>query len=118
MALKGGSKTRGGLYWKKGEWEIVTVEGKNGMLPGTEDTEYVRVPGTLFAPLALLLGLAFYLFLPLIGFAMVLSVIAKKIWSWIVPPAHQPPRGERRSELRARPHASSAAHIHTGGGVL
>lgn len=117
MLLKGGSKTKGGLYWKKGEWEIVPVEGKNGMLPGTEDAEYVRVRGTLFAPLALVLGLAFYLFLPLIGFTMVLSEVIKKIWAWIASPAHLPPSGELRSDLRARRHTSRAAHIHTGGGI-
>ncbi|HKT11974.1 MAG TPA: hypothetical protein VJW77_09135 [Terriglobia bacterium] len=117
MALKGGSKTKGGLYWKKSEWEIVTVEGKQGTLPGAEDTEYVRIPGTLFAPLALILGLAFYLFLPLIGFAMVFSVLGKKAWSWIAPRTHEPPHGGQRTDTRALPHTSRAAHIHTGGGM-
>jgi hypothetical protein len=117
MVLKGGSKTKGGLYWKKGEWEIVTVEGKNGVLPGTEDTEYFRIPGTLFAPVALILGLAFYVFLPLLGFAMVLSVIGKKVRTWFAPPVHQPPSGEYQSDLHPRGHTSGAAHIHTGGGV-
>lgn len=117
MALKGGSTTKGGLYWKKSEWEIVPVEGKEGALPGTGDNEYIRIPGTLFAPLALILGLAFYLFLPLIGFAMVFSVVGKKIWSWIAPTAHQPPHGGHRSEIGALPHTSRGVHIHTGGGL-
>lgn len=80
MVCNGGSKTKGGAYWKKGEWEIVTVERKSGTLPGTAEDEYLRIPGILFAPLALVLGLGFYLFLPLIGFAMLVSVIGKKIW--------------------------------------
>lgn len=80
MALKGGNKTRGGLYWKKGLWEIVTVEKSSGTLPGTEDEEYIRIPAILFAPGALVFGLAFYLFLPFIGFAMLLSVIGRRIW--------------------------------------
>lgn len=117
MLLKGGTNTKGGLYWKKGEWEIVTVEGKNGTLPGTGDAEYTRIPGTLFAPVALLMGLAFYVFLPLIGFAMVFSVIAKKIWGWFSPPVYQPGSGEHRSDLRASPDGSRAAHIQTGGGL-
>lgn len=81
MVRKGGSKTKGGVYWKKGEWTIVTVERKNGALPGTDKDEYLRIPGILFAPLALVLGLGFYLFLPFIGFAMLVSVIGKKIWA-------------------------------------
>lgn len=117
MVLNGGSKTKGGLYWKKREWEIVTVEGKDGVLPGGEDTEYFRIPGTLFAPVALILGLAFYVFLPLLGFAMVLSLIEKKVWAWFAPPAHQPPSGEHRSDLHPHHHASRAAHIRTGGGI-
>ncbi len=34
MTRKGGNETKGGFYWKKGDWEIVTVEGKKGVLPG------------------------------------------------------------------------------------
>ena len=79
MASKGGSKTKGGLYWKKGKWEMVTVERKNGRLPGTEEDAYLRIPAILVPPVALVLGLGFYLFLPFIGFAMLLKVIATKI---------------------------------------
>lgn len=100
MVRKGGSTTKGGLYWKRHEWEIVTVEGKNGTLPGTEDIEYLRIPGILVAPLALTLGLAFYLFLPFIGFFMLLSLSVKKI------------RGKIAAAQTSRP-----AQIHTGGGV-
>lgn len=117
MVLKGGSKTKGGLYWKKREWEIVTIEGKDGVLPGAENTEYFCIPGTLFAPVALILGLAFYVFLPLLGFAMVMSVIGKKIWALFAPPAQQPPSGEHRIDLRPDQNTSGATHIHTGGGI-
>jgi hypothetical protein len=117
MVLKGGNKAKGGLYWKKREWEIVTVEGKDGVLPGGGDTEYFRIPGTLFAPVALILGLAFYVFLPLLGFAMVLSLVAKKVRALFAPHAHQPPSGEHLSDLHPRGRTSGAAHIHTGGGL-
>lgn len=84
MGRKGGSKTKGGMYWKRGRWEIVTVERNSGTLPGTEDDEYLRIPGILFAPVALVLGLGFYVFLPFIGFAMLVSVLGKKIWGGLV----------------------------------
>ena len=47
MRHKGESETKGGFYWKRGEWEIVTVDGKRGTLPGPGDAEYIRVPGLL-----------------------------------------------------------------------
>lgn len=100
MGLKGGSKAKDGLYWKKGDWEIVTVEGENGALPGTEDLEFVRIPGILFPPVALILGLGFYLFLPLIGIGMLLSVAVKKI-----------------GRMLASPETSQPGHIRTGGGA-
>src|SRR5208282_5410249 len=76
---KGGNRTKGGFYLKKGEWEIVTLEGKNGMLPGGNECEYLRVPGILFVPLAVTLGGAFVIFLPFIGFAMLFAMIATKV---------------------------------------
>ena len=79
LKYKGGNQTKGGFYWKKGEWEIVTVEGKNGMLPGGNECEYMRIPGVLFVPLAMILGGAFVIFLPFIGFAMLFTMIATKV---------------------------------------
>jgi hypothetical protein len=117
MARKGGSKTKGGLYWKKGEWEVVTVEGKNGTLPGSEDVEYVRIPAILFAPVALIMGLAFYLFLPFIGFAMLISVLVKKIGRMLAPPALVTNSGKGPGEIHAPPTASRHEHIRLGGGM-
>lgn len=117
MVHKGGRKAKGGLYWKKDEWEIVTVEGKSGTLPGTENIKYLRIPGTLFAPLALILGLALYLFIPLIGFAMLLSVVVKKIRVMFATPELLTNRGERPGDFRAPPDASRTAHPRTGGGL-
>lgn len=70
MTHKGGNETKGGFYWKKGEWEIVTVEGKKGMLPGTEQGEYFRIPTILFIPVILTMSVVYVVFLPFIGFAM------------------------------------------------
>jgi hypothetical protein len=54
------------------------VEGKRGMLPGTERAEYIRVPGILFLPVALIVSILYVVFLPFIGFAMLLTTIATK----------------------------------------
>jgi hypothetical protein len=75
---KGGNNTKGGFYLKKGEWEIVTVEGKNGPLPGGLECEYIKLPAILFVPLAMVMGALYVMFLPFIGFAMLFAMIAKK----------------------------------------
>lgn len=83
MTRKGGNETKGGFYWKKGDWEIVTVEGKRGVLPGTEDVEYIRIPGILFIPVALTISIVYVVFLPFIGFAMLgkaLTTKARQEW--------------------------------------
>jgi hypothetical protein len=117
MVRNGGSKTKGGIYWKKGKWDIVTVQGNDGTLPGTEDIKYVRIPGIVFGPLALILGLGFYLFLPLIGFVMLLSVIVKKIGGKLAPSAPQPHSDKPSGSLRVPPGPSRPAQIRTGGGL-
>ncbi|HET7214294.1 MAG TPA: hypothetical protein VFL79_11935 [Terriglobia bacterium] len=78
MTHKGGNETKGGFYWKKGDWEIVTVEGKKGVLPGTEQTEYLRVPTLLFIPVILAMSVVYVVFLPFIGFAMLGKAMTTK----------------------------------------
>lgn len=78
MTRKGGNETKGGFYWKKGDWEIVTVEGKKGMLPGTENVEYIRIPALLFIPVALTISVVYVVFLPFVGFAMLGKAVTTK----------------------------------------
>lgn len=74
LMYKGGNAAKDGFYLKKGEWEMVTVEGENGTLPGDIDCEYVKVPDLLFVPVALILGGVFVAFLPVVGFAISMLV--------------------------------------------
>ena len=74
----GGTTVKGGFYWHTADWEIVTVEGRKGMLPGGAESRYVRLPTLLFIPFALTLGALYYIFLPFIGFAMLLALIGRK----------------------------------------
>ncbi len=76
--VQGGANVKGGYYWDTARHEFVTVEGKHGTLPGTPAEKYVKVPGLLFMPLALVLGALFVVFLPLIGLAMVPILLVRK----------------------------------------
>ena len=67
---RGGESVKGGYYWCRGSWRVEAVEGAAGMLPGDATREYVRVPVLLMIPFALVLSVAFVLFLPLIGFGV------------------------------------------------
>lgn len=78
LKYKGGDNTKGGFYLKKGEWEIATVDGKNGTLPGGVECEYIKLPALLFVPLAMVMGALYVMFLPFIGFAMLFAMIGKK----------------------------------------
>ena len=78
LTYKGGDPAKNCFYWKKGEWEIVTVEKENGRLPGGPDSEYIRVPGLLLAPAALMLSALFVVFLPFVGFAVIFVLVGVK----------------------------------------
>lgn len=87
MKHKGETETKGGFYWKRGQWEIVTVDGKSGMLPGPKDAEYIRVPGLLVIPVALIVSIAYVIFLPVIGFAMLFHALVGKVAGQLRKPA-------------------------------
>jgi hypothetical protein len=56
----------------------VTVDGKNGPLPGDPTQKYIKVPTLAFIPLALVMGALFVVFLPVIGFAMLPILLVRK----------------------------------------
>ncbi len=74
----GGETVKGGFYWNQAQWHLENVEGRHGVLPGTEDTRYTRVPTLLMFVLAPLMGALFVVFLPFIGFALLVGMVAAK----------------------------------------
>lgn len=66
-----------GLYYATQPFKLTSVD-ERGALPGAEDRTYRRVPMLIMMALAPLLGLAFVIFLPLIGFVMVLKLAGEK----------------------------------------
>ena len=103
MTRKGGNETKGGFYWKKGDWEIVTVEGKRGVLPGMAEAEYLWIPTILFIPVALAISIVYVVFLPFVGFAMLAKVVTRKLRIVL--------RGAHRPEVKElAPHAAGEKH--------
>ena len=73
----GTQKVESGLYFNVKHLTITTMENE-GTLPGTSDDRYRRVPMLLMLAAAPLLGLAYVIFLPLIGFGMVAYLLGHK----------------------------------------
>jgi hypothetical protein len=87
---KGGNKVPAGFYFNKKNWEIVTVSGKKGgVLPGGPETGYLRIPAIAMLAAAPVLGAAFVIFLPLIGFALFAGAAFKKTVKPIATPAQK-----------------------------
>jgi hypothetical protein len=76
--LTGGQKAEAGIYWNKGSWDLVTLSGKGGVLPGAGTQEYVRIPAVAMLAVAPLMGASYVVFLPFIGFAMFADFLGKK----------------------------------------
>lgn len=73
----GTQNAEAGLYYTVRPFTLTTMD-QNGPLPGANDRIYHRVPMILMLALAPLLGLAFVIFLPFIGFAMVARIAGDK----------------------------------------
>jgi hypothetical protein len=75
----GGTRVESGYYWNPGRWEVEVVPPEGGPLQGTADAHYVKVPFPALFVIVPLLGAAFLMFLPFIGFAMFGYAIVKRV---------------------------------------
>jgi len=75
-----------GLFVNTGSLRVTSVE-RRGALPGAATEHYRRVPMLVMLLLAPLLGLAFVIFLPFIGFAVMLRLLGEKLLHVIAPAA-------------------------------
>lgn len=88
--LGGGSKVKAGFYFNKKNWEIVTVSGKQGgLLPGDAKADYLKIPAVAMLAAAPVLGAAFVVFLPVIGFALLATAAFKKATRSVAAPAQK-----------------------------
>jgi hypothetical protein len=75
----GGERVRGGNYWNYDTGERVTV-GHDGMLPGDKTATYVKAHPALVLMAGPFLGLLYAAFLPFIGIALVVKLMAGKLF--------------------------------------
>jgi hypothetical protein len=76
----GGTKVEGGYYWHMGSWEIATVKEETGTLPGASKDRYLHAPLPVLFVAAPVMGAAFAIFLPFIGFAMPVYALGRGIF--------------------------------------
>ncbi|HEY7410557.1 MAG TPA: hypothetical protein VII13_07455 [Vicinamibacteria bacterium] len=74
----GGMKAAPGFYWNTARWEVVTMDGESERLPGGEEATYVRIPTVAMLLVGPVMGGLFAVFLPLVGFLMVLRELGRK----------------------------------------
>ncbi len=79
MARYHGNETvNPGFYWNPTKWEITTIEKKGTALPGGKQVNYHRLPLPLVLLLGPIMGAAYVIFLPLIGFGLFFGFLGKK----------------------------------------
>jgi hypothetical protein len=79
MARYHGNETvNPGFYWNPAKWEVTTVEKKGTPLPGGEEANYHRIPLPVVLALGPVMGAAYVMFLPLIGFGLFFGFLGKK----------------------------------------
>lgn len=72
-----GTTVKGGFYFNRDKLDLVAVSGREGTLPGQDGHRFIRIPALAMLLLAPLLGGLFVVFLPLIGFALVLQQLGR-----------------------------------------
>ena len=72
-----GKTVDGGFYLNRKNWNLVTVNGKKGVLP-TNDV-YVKIPALAMLAAAPVLGATLVVFLPFVGIALFAAAGLRKV---------------------------------------
>jgi hypothetical protein len=75
---RGGHEVGKGTYWNFSTGERVDIADQ-GVLPGNSNTVYHRLPATGILVMGPIIGLFYAAFLPFIGIAMVVKLVAQKV---------------------------------------
>jgi hypothetical protein len=75
----GNSKVKSGYYFSTSTLAVEVIGEEGGRLPGGSTTRYYSVPFPLLFAIIPVVGLAFLMFLPMIGFALLGVAMAKSV---------------------------------------
>ena len=78
-SYNGNSKVKSGYYFSTSTLGVEVIGEGGGTLPGPSTTRYVSVPFPLLFAVIPVVGLAFLMFLPFIGFALFAWAIVQRI---------------------------------------
>jgi hypothetical protein len=76
--IESGSAVRSGYYFNPSRWQVEPIAAEGGLLPAGPG-RWMRVPTVAALVLVPILGATFLMFLPLIGFALVLHALATRV---------------------------------------
>jgi hypothetical protein len=77
--FNGGTKVVGGYYFNTNTWEFATITEDVGTLPGDAKEQFIHTPLLALFVVAPVMGAAFALFLPFIGFALPIYALGKAV---------------------------------------
>jgi hypothetical protein len=101
----GNSKVKSGYYFSTSTLGVEVVSEDGGTLPGPASTRYVSVPFPLLFVIVPVVGLAFLMFLPFIGFALLGYAIVQRVTG------HVSKGADALAATVAPPHATGAAYL-------
>lgn len=70
LTYKAGENAKNGYYFNRDEWTMVVAPPEGVVLPGHEGERYVKLPTVALLVAAPILGLAFVVFMPFVGLAL------------------------------------------------
>lgn len=116
IRYRSGAAVQAGYYLNPTRWSIEPVARDGERLPEAHGA-WVRVPALLALALAPVLGLSFLMFLPAVGFVLVLGHLARPVTRLIrrPPAAHAPAAGAGAGEARREASAPPTPDAQPGG---
>lgn len=77
--IASGTRVEKGYYFNLNTWSLLPVAADGAALPGGAGERYLRVPLLLAFAVAPLMGAAFLMFLPFVGFYLALSAALRPV---------------------------------------
>jgi len=102
---RGNQKVQSGYYFSTNTLGVEVIGEGGGTLPGASTTRYLSVPFPALFIIAPVVGLAFLIFLPLIGFVLLAVALGKRVTG------HVSREAGALAATVAPPHATGAAYL-------